>query len=99
MEPFAWLDCPDPRLGEALAYLAERPGKQLRSRLTALCAELIAGKPLASADAAAARACAPATRSYWAASTAAACAACSAALAAATHSSNSLSHMIVVLSA
>ena len=52
MEPFAWLDCPDPRLGEALTYLAERPGKQLRSRLTALCAELIAGKPLASADAA-----------------------------------------------
>ena len=52
MEPFAWLHCPDPRLREALAYLAERPGKQLRSRLTSLCAELVAGKPLASADAA-----------------------------------------------
>ena len=52
MEPFAWLDCHEPRLGVALAYLAEHPGKQLRSRLTALCAELIAGKPLASADAA-----------------------------------------------
>ena len=50
MEPFAWLHCPDPRLREALAYLAERPGKQLRSRLTSLCAELVAGKPLASAD-------------------------------------------------
>lgn len=52
MEPFASLHCPDPRLGEALSYLAEHPGKQLRSRLTALCAELVAGKPLASADAA-----------------------------------------------
>ena len=49
MEPFAWISCPDPRLADAVAYLAKHPGKQLRSRLTLLCAELIAG---ASTDAA-----------------------------------------------
>ena len=49
MEPFAWISCPDPRLADAIAYLAKHPGKQLRSRLTLLCAELIAG---ASTDAA-----------------------------------------------
>lgn len=43
MEPFAWISCPDPRLADAVAYLAKHPGKQLRSRLTLLCAELIAG--------------------------------------------------------
>lgn len=42
MEPFAWISCPDPRLADAIAYLAKHPGKQLRSRLTLLCAELIA---------------------------------------------------------
>ena len=42
MEPFAWISCPDPRLADAVAYLAKHPGKQLRSRLTLLCAELIA---------------------------------------------------------
>ena len=42
MEPFAWISCPDPRLADAVAYLAKHPGKQLRSRLTFLCAELIA---------------------------------------------------------
>ena len=46
MEPFAWLTCPDPKLSEALAYLAQNPGKQLRSRLTLACAELIAGGPV-----------------------------------------------------
>ncbi|MDG2461535.1 MAG: polyprenyl synthetase family protein [Luminiphilus sp.] len=50
MEPFAWLTCPDPRLTEALAYLAQHPGKQLRSRLVRLSAELIAGKPVQSAE-------------------------------------------------
>ena len=49
MEPFSWISCPDPRLADAIAYLAKHPGKQLRSRLTHLCAELIAG---ASTDAA-----------------------------------------------
>ena len=42
MEPFAWISCPDPRLADAVSYLAKHPGKQLRSRLTLLCAELIA---------------------------------------------------------
>lgn len=46
MEPFAWLTCPDPKLSEALTYLAQNPGKQLRSRLTLACAELIAGSPV-----------------------------------------------------
>ena len=46
MEPFALLTCPDPRLSHALAYLADNPGKQLRSRLTLACAELIAGSPV-----------------------------------------------------
>ena len=46
MEPFAWLTCPDPKLSDALAYLAHNPGKQLRSRLTLACAELIAGSPV-----------------------------------------------------
>ena len=32
MEPLAWLTCPDPKLSDALAYLAHNPGKQLRSR-------------------------------------------------------------------
>ena len=41
MEPFAWISCPDPRLADAIAHLAKHPGKQLRSRLTLLCAELI----------------------------------------------------------
>ena len=45
MEPLAWLTCPDPKLSDALAYLAHNPGKQLRSRLTLACAELIAGSP------------------------------------------------------
>jgi len=49
MEPFSWISCPDPRLADAIAYLAKHPGKQLRSRLTLLCAELIAEE---SADAA-----------------------------------------------
>jgi geranylgeranyl pyrophosphate synthase len=43
MEPFAWLSCPDPKLAEALDYLAQHPGKQLRSRLTVASAELVAG--------------------------------------------------------
>ena len=46
MEPFAWLTCPDPKLSEALTYLAQNPGKQLRSRLPLACAELIAGSPV-----------------------------------------------------
>jgi len=49
MEPFAWLTCPDPKLSDALAYLAQNPGKQLRSRLTLACAELIAGGPVPAA--------------------------------------------------
>ncbi len=49
MKPFAWISCPAPRLADAIAYLAKHPGKQLRSRLTLLCAELIAEE---SADAA-----------------------------------------------
>ena len=49
MDPFSWLSCPAPRLADAVAYLAKRPGKQLRSRLTLLCAELIAGETLESA--------------------------------------------------
>ena len=43
MEPFAWLSCPDPKLADALDYLAQHPGKQLRSRLTVASAELVAG--------------------------------------------------------
>ncbi len=43
MRPFAWLTCPEPRLADALIYLAQQPGKQLRSKLTLACAELIAG--------------------------------------------------------
>ena len=42
MEPFTWLSCPDPKLAEALDYLARHPGKQLRSRLTVASAELVA---------------------------------------------------------
>ena len=42
MEPFAWLSCPDPKLADALDYLAQHPGKQLRSRLTVASAELVA---------------------------------------------------------
>ena len=49
MEPFTWLSCPDPRLASALRYLAQHPGKQLRSRLTLTCAELVAGEPVAAA--------------------------------------------------
>ena len=49
MEPFAWLSCPDPRLASALRYLAQHPGKQLRSRLTLTCAELVAGEPVPAA--------------------------------------------------
>lgn len=49
MTPFSWIDCPDPKLAEALAYLAQQPGKQLRSQLTAACAQLVAGKPVAAA--------------------------------------------------
>ena len=52
MDPFSWISCPDPRLADALAYLATHPGKQLRSRLTVLCAELVAGESLESAVAA-----------------------------------------------
>ena len=50
MKPFAWLNCPEPRLAEALAYLAQQPGKQLRSTLTLTCAELIAGQPVPAAQ-------------------------------------------------
>jgi len=49
MDAFAWLTCPDPRLAEALNYLAQHPGKQLRSRLTVICAEMIAGAPVPAA--------------------------------------------------
>ena len=49
MTPFAWLNCPDPKLAEALTYLAQQPGKQLRSQLTVTCAELVAGEPVAAA--------------------------------------------------
>ena len=52
MGPFSWIRCPDPRLADAVAYLAKHPGKQLRSRLTLLCAELVAGESLESAVAA-----------------------------------------------
>jgi len=52
MKPFSWISCPDPRLAEAVAYLAKHPGKQLRSRLTLLCAELVARESLESAVAA-----------------------------------------------
>jgi geranylgeranyl pyrophosphate synthase len=50
MNPFSWLICPAPRLADALAYLAQQPGKQLRSSLTLRCAELIAGEPVPSAQ-------------------------------------------------
>lgn len=50
MKPFAWLTCPDPQLADALAYLAQQPGKQLRSKLTLTCAELIAGEQVPSAQ-------------------------------------------------
>ena len=50
MKPFAWLTCPEPKLADALIYLAQHPGKQLRSRLTLTCAELIAEAPVASAQ-------------------------------------------------
>lgn len=50
MERFAWISCPDPRLADAIAYLAKHPGKQFRSRLTILCAELIAGEPTDAAE-------------------------------------------------
>jgi len=50
MKPFAWLNCPEPRLAEALTYLAQQPGKQLRSTLTLTCAELIAGQPVPAAQ-------------------------------------------------
>ena len=46
MKPFTWLTCPDPKLSDALAHLAKNPGKQLRSRLTLACADLIAGGPV-----------------------------------------------------
>jgi geranylgeranyl pyrophosphate synthase len=49
MEPFSWLTCPDPKLTAALAYLAQHPGKQLRSRLVRQSAELIAGASVAAA--------------------------------------------------
>ena len=49
MTPFAWLNCPDPKLAEALTYLAQQPGKQLRSQLTVTCAELVAGEPVPAA--------------------------------------------------
>ena len=49
MRPFDWISCPDPRLAEAIQYLSQHPGKQLRSRLTQACAELVAGEPLAAA--------------------------------------------------
>ena len=49
MRPFDWISCPDPRLAEAIQYLSQHPGKQLRSRLTQACAELVAGEPVATA--------------------------------------------------
>ena len=49
MRPFDWISCPDPRLAEAIQYLSQHPGKQLRSRLTQACAELVAGEPVAAA--------------------------------------------------
>jgi geranylgeranyl pyrophosphate synthase len=49
VEPFNWLTCSEPRLADALTYLAKQPGKQLRSRLTLTCAELITGEPVPSA--------------------------------------------------
>ena len=49
MRPFDWISCPDPRLAEAIQYLSQHPGKQLRSRLTKACAELVAGEPVAAA--------------------------------------------------
>ena len=49
MEPFAWLSCPDPKLAEALVYLAQHPGKQLRSRLTISSAQLVAGESVPAA--------------------------------------------------
>ena len=49
MEPFTWLSCPDPKLAEALDYLAQHPGKQLRSRLTIASAELVAGESVPAA--------------------------------------------------
>ena len=50
MRPFDWISCPDPRLAEAIQYLSQHPGKQLRSRLTQACAELVAGEPVAAAE-------------------------------------------------
>ena len=47
MRPFDWISCPDPRLSEAIQYLSRHPGKQLRSRLTQACAELVAGEHVA----------------------------------------------------
>ena len=49
MKPFAWLSCPDPKLAEALGYLAQHPGKQLRSRLTVTSAELVSGESVPAA--------------------------------------------------
>ena len=49
MEPFAWLSCPDPKLADALDYLAQHPGKQIRSRLTVASAELVAGVSVSAA--------------------------------------------------
>ena len=49
MEPFAWLSCPDPKLSDALDYLAQHPGKQIRSRLTVASAELVAGVSVSAA--------------------------------------------------
>lgn len=44
------LSCPDPRLQAALDYVGAQPGKQLRSALTRISAEMIAGHPMAAAE-------------------------------------------------
>ena len=49
MRPFEWISCPDPRLAEAIDYLSQHPGKQLRCQLTQACAELVAREPLPAA--------------------------------------------------
>ena len=49
MRRFEWISCPDPRLAEAIDYLSQHPGKQLRCQLTQACAELIAREPLPAA--------------------------------------------------
>ena len=44
------LSCPDPKLRAALDYVGAQPGKQLRSALTRVCAEMIAGRPVEAAE-------------------------------------------------